>query len=125
MKALAGIGFTARLVADTTLDQLLHFERDPALVARHPPPCPYAAFHSLKILVGFGAGVVDKSDVLFGNLCRALRCFRRRWGCADHLLNRLEYFLAHRDDEPNNCLLEPYGHQCDPFRAWAWDDGYR
>lgn len=96
MKALAGINFTVRLATDGTADLLGRLERDASLLERHPPPCPYAAFHALRVVLEFGHMIPD-ADARFRDLRAALGFFSRRWAVADQLAMRVDAYVAERE----------------------------
>ncbi|KAF4125784.1 Fungal specific transcription factor domain [Geosmithia morbida] len=98
-KAIAGINFTIRIIADTTADLNAHLARNShGLLARCSPVTPFSAYHSLAALSNFEHVVVD-ADARFHDIYSSLHFFAKRWGVAGQLVMRIESFLATKDEE--------------------------
>ncbi|KFH41711.1 hypothetical protein ACRE_075970 [Hapsidospora chrysogenum ATCC 11550] len=98
LKAIAGINFTIRIIADTTTDLNEHLARRPALLATCSPVTPFSAYHSLAALSNF-EHVIPEADARFHDIYSSLHFFAKRWGVAGQLVNRIESFLATKDEE--------------------------
>ncbi|KAF4976789.1 hypothetical protein FZEAL_6595 [Fusarium zealandicum] len=97
-KAIAGLNFTIRIIADTTTDLNDQLARRPHLLAPCSPVTPYSAFHCLMVLSHF-EHLIPEADTRFHNIFASLHFFAKRWGVAGQLVNRIELFLAEADDE--------------------------
>lgn len=81
LKAIAGINFTVRIIADTTTDLNDHLARRPDLLAPCSPVTPYSAYHCLKVLSSF-EHVIPDADQRFHDVYSSLHFFAKRWGVA-------------------------------------------
>ncbi|KAM5352336.1 hypothetical protein ACJ41O_005059 [Fusarium nematophilum] len=98
-KAIAGLNFTIRIIADTTTDLNDQLARRPHLLAPCSPVTPYSAYHCLMVLSHFEHLIPD-ADTRFHNIFASLHFFAKRWGVAGQLVRRIELFLAEADTEP-------------------------
>lgn len=81
LKAIAGINFTIRIIADTTTDLNAHLARQPGMLATCSPVTPFSAYHSLAALSNF-EHVIPESDIRFHDIYSSLHFFAKRWGVA-------------------------------------------
>lgn len=81
LKAIAGLNFTIRIIADTTTDLNNHLARRPDLLAPCSPVTPYSAFHCLRVLSNF-EHVIPDADKRFHDVYSSLHFFAKRWGVA-------------------------------------------
>lgn len=81
LKAIAGINFTIRIIADTTADLNEHLARRPGLLANCSPVTPFSAYHSLAALSNF-EHVIPEADTRFHDMYSSLHFFAKRWGVA-------------------------------------------
>lgn len=98
LKAIAGINFTIRIIADTNTDLNNHLARRPDLLSNLSPITPFSAYHSLSALSNF-EHVIPDSDARFHDIYSSLHFFAKRWGVAGQLVQRIESFLATKDEE--------------------------
>jgi len=98
LKAIAGINFTIRIIADTTRDLNQHLARQPEMLATCSPVTPYSAYHSLAALSNF-EHVIWEADTRFHDIYSTLHFFAKRWGVAGQLVKRIEEFLGTKDEE--------------------------
>jgi hypothetical protein len=133
LKAIAGINFTIRIVADTNTDLNNHLARRPDLLMNVSPITPFSAYHSLSALSNF-EHVIPNSDARFHDIYSSLHFFAKRWGVAGEfhsdlrfvflllwsilgqglgvhsdtpigqLVQRIEQFLATKDEEGSATL---------------------
>jgi hypothetical protein len=81
LKAITGINFTIRIIADTTRDLNQHLARQPELLATCSPITPFSAYHSLVALSNFDY-VIWEADSRFHDIYSTLHFFAKRWGVA-------------------------------------------
>ncbi|CAM1500924.1 Fc.00g100860.m01.CDS01 [Cosmosporella sp. VM-42] len=93
LKAIAGLNFTVRIIADTTTDLNDQFARRPQLLAPSSPVTPYSAYHCLMVLSNF-EHVIPEADVRFHAIYSSLHFFAKRWGVAVQLVGRMDSYLA-------------------------------
>jgi len=98
LKAISGINFTIRIIADTTTDLNAHLARQPGMLATCSPVTPFSAYHSLAALSNF-EHVIPESDARFHDIYSSLHFFAKRWGVAGQLVKRIESFLATKDED--------------------------
>ncbi|KAF5012711.1 hypothetical protein FDECE_1243 [Fusarium decemcellulare] len=84
-KAIAGLNFTIRIIADTTTDLNDQLARRPHLLAPCSPVTPYSAYHCLMVLSHF-EHLIPEADTRFHNIFASLHFFAKRWGVAGKLL---------------------------------------
>jgi hypothetical protein len=80
-KAIAGLNFTIRIIADTTTDLNDQLARRPHLLGPCSPVTPYSAFHCLMVLSHF-EHLIPEADTRFHNIYSSLHFFAKRWGVA-------------------------------------------
>lgn len=85
LKAISGINFTIRIIADTTTDLNAHLARQPGMLATCSPVTPFSAYHSLAALSNF-EHVIPESDARFHDIYSSLHFFAKRWGVAGEFL---------------------------------------
>lgn len=85
LKAIAGINFTIRIVADTNTDLNNLLARRPDLLTNVSPITPFSAYHSLSALSNF-EHVIPHSDARFHDIYSSLHFFAKRWGVAGWFL---------------------------------------
>ncbi|KAH7266460.1 hypothetical protein FSOLCH5_012632 [Fusarium solani] len=95
-KAIAGLNFTIRIIADTTTDLNDQLARRPHLLGPCSPVTPYSAFHCLMVLSHF-EHLIPEADTRFHNIYSSLHFFAKRWGVAGQLVGKVELFLAEAD----------------------------
>ncbi|KAH7148768.1 hypothetical protein EDB81DRAFT_474247 [Dactylonectria macrodidyma] len=93
LKAIAGLNFTIRIIADTTTDLNDQLARRPHLLASCSPLTPYSAYHCLMVLSNF-EHVIPNADARFHAIFSSLHFFAKRWNVAGQLVLRVESFLA-------------------------------
>ncbi|KAH7149528.1 hypothetical protein B0J13DRAFT_307983 [Dactylonectria estremocensis] len=93
LKAIAGLNFTIRIIADTTTDLNDQLARRPHLLASCSPLTPYSAYHCLMVLSNF-ENVIPNADARFHAIFSSLHFFAKRWNVAGQLVLRVESFLA-------------------------------
>lgn len=80
-KAIAGINFTIRIVADTNVNLNDQLARRPEMLTNISPISPFSAYHSLSALSNF-EHIIPDSDVRFHDIYSTLHFFAKRWGVA-------------------------------------------
>lgn len=93
LKAIAGLNFTIRIIADTTTDLNDQLARRPHLLASCSPLTPYSAYHCLMVLSNF-EHVIPDADARFHAIFSSLHFFAKRWNVAGQLVLKVESFLA-------------------------------
>ncbi|KAF7547571.1 hypothetical protein G7046_g8960 [Stylonectria norvegica] len=93
LKAIAGLNFTVRIIADTTTDLNDQLARRPHLLAPCSPVTPYSAYHCLMVLSNF-EHVIPDPDVRFHAIYSSLHFFAKRWGVAG------EFIILHLPTTP-------------------------
>lgn len=93
LKAIAGLNFTIRIIADTTTDLNDQLARRPHLLASCSPLTPYSAYHCLMVLSNF-EHVIPDADARFHASFSSLHFFAKRWNVAGQLVLKVESFLA-------------------------------
>ncbi|CAI6100107.1 hypothetical protein V2G26_008625 [Clonostachys chloroleuca] len=103
LKAISGVNFTIRIIADTITDLNRSLAQRPDLLATCSPVTPFSAYHSLAALSNF-EHVIPDSDSRFHDIYSSLHFFAKRWGVAGQLVKRIESFLATKDENENAVL---------------------
>ncbi|EWG40149.1 hypothetical protein FVEG_02662 [Fusarium verticillioides 7600] len=103
-KAIAGLNFTIRIIADTTTDLNDQLAHRPHLLAPCSPVTPYSAYHCLMVLSHL-EHLIPEADTRFHNIFASLHFFAKRWGVAGQLVNKVEMFLADAD-ETQWCFMD-------------------
>ncbi|EMT63698.1 hypothetical protein FOC4_g10013944 [Fusarium odoratissimum] len=103
-KAIAGLNFTIRIIADTTTDLNDQLAHRPHLLAPCSPVTPYSAYHCLMVLSHL-EHLIPEADTRFHNIFASLHFFAKRWGVAGQLVNKVELFLADAD-ETQWCFMD-------------------
>ncbi|KAK7433111.1 hypothetical protein QQZ08_000042 [Neonectria magnoliae] len=104
LKAIAGLNFTIRIIADTTTDLNDQLARRPHLLASCSPLTPYSAYHCLMVLSHFES-VIPDADARFHAIFSSLHFFAKRWNVAGQLVLKVESFLA-SSDSVQWCFLD-------------------
>jgi hypothetical protein len=81
LKAIAGVNFTIRIIADTTTALNDNLARRPTLLATTSPVTPFSAYHSLAVLSNYDH-VIPDADARFHDIYSSLHFFAKRWGVA-------------------------------------------
>ncbi|KAI5462537.1 hypothetical protein BGZ63DRAFT_354818 [Mariannaea sp. PMI_226] len=106
LKAIAGLNFTIRIIADTTTDLNDQLARRPHLLASCSPLTPYSAFHCLMVLSNF-EHVIPDADARFHASFSSLHFFAKRWSVAAQLVLQVEAFLA-APESVQWCFMNEY-----------------
>lgn len=104
-KAIAGLNFAVRIIADTTTDLNDQFARSPHLLSPCSPITPYSAYHCLMVLSHFEHLIPD-ADVRFHAIYSSLHFFAKRWAIAGLLVKSVEKNLSEDDDSPDWCFMK-------------------
>lgn len=98
LKAIAGINFTIRIIADTTTDLNNNLARNPGLLTTCSPITPFSAYHSLAALSNFDY-VIPDADARFHDIYSSLHFFAKRWGVAGKLFTH----VSQRSNSDSKC----------------------
>lgn len=78
-KAIAGLNFTVRIIADTTSDFNDYLSHKPELLAPCSPVTPFSAYHCLRTLSVF-EHIIPEADRRFHDIYSSLHFYAKRWG---------------------------------------------
>ena len=78
-KAVAGVNFTVRIIADTTSDYNEYLSHRPERLAPCPPVTPFSAYQCLKTLNEYES-IIPDADRRFHDIYSSLHFFAKRWG---------------------------------------------
>lgn len=84
LKAIAGINFTVRIIADTTTDLNEQVARRPDLLGPCSPVTPYSAYNCIRVLSNF-ENVIPQADTRFHDIYSSMHYLAKRWGVAGML----------------------------------------